>query len=141
MRDVYLPPDCLKCGKIKLQPNPYDYIVFNLGNIYLLELKSTKQKSFQLSDKIIKKHQIHSLTKYQDTEGVVSGFVFNFALWDNQTYFLDIKDFNDFVLKAERKSIPLDYCQNYGTLIDSKIKVKNYIYDINKFTTELKERR
>lgn len=128
--------------------NPYDFIVYQYPYYYALELKSTKSNafSFNIWDKkdsnyvktaMIKKHQIEGLTKAIQYKGVISGFVFNFRNEDStkqETYFLSINDFNDFIKDTNKKSInKLDVKKYKGTLIEQEIKKVKYNYNISKW--------
>jgi len=131
-RDVFLPPVCRTCNvaNIHLPAGLWDFTVYKYPILILLELKSTQSKSFSFDEKIIKAHQIKSLIKYKDYNGISSGFVFNFAKYDNLTYFLDIKDYVNFTEATDRKSIPLDYIEQKGVKILNQQKKVHYKYDI-----------
>lgn len=123
--------------------NPYDFLVFEKPNLFCLELKSTKYKSisiqtdFDENGKMIKLHQINSLTQSSLKEGVFSGFIFNFRDEENinnsSTYYLSIEKFNDFLTESGKKSInKLDVIQYNGIKLDQKIKRTRFSYDVKK---------
>lgn len=96
--------------------NPFDYFLFNGKTLYCLELKSTSQKymGFQenkddKSKKMIKWHQIESLTEASEYQGIIAGFMLNFRLNDDEqiTYFLDIRDFNKMKDSINKKSFTI----------------------------------
>ena len=86
--------------------NECDFFIWdsNMHIFYAIECKSTKYKSMSVqldkedkSSKMIKLHQIESLTKISKYDGAVAGFCLNFRDEKNDTerlYFLDIIDFN-----------------------------------------------
>ena len=103
--------------------NPYDYVLFNGEILFCLELKSTCQKymGFQVdkndkSSKIIKWHQIDSLTKASVYKNVIAGFVLNFRISDDEqlTYFLSIQDFNKMKSEINKKSFTIMDAVLYG---------------------------
>lgn len=135
---MYIPPQCRTCKtKIVVPKNPFDFLLFGDSVLMLLELKSTKQKSFSFSEKIIKKHQIKALEKYQYYPYVVPGFVFNFQSVNNETYFLYIKDFIEFKNNTTRKSVPYNYIKESGLLISCKKLKVNYRYNLEKFIDDV----
>jgi len=136
-RDVYIPPECRKCNKIHVPKNPFDFIIFQSPFLILTELKSSGAKSISLDEKIIKKHQIDNLSKFNKYEKTICGFIFNFRNYDNQTYFVDIEDFVQFAKEASRKSIPLDYCKDVGISVENKIKKVNYKYNLEKLFEDI----
>lgn len=89
-------------------------------------------------EKIIKKHQIDNLKKYSRYPGIISGFIFNFADYDNQTYFLPIDKFIYYKETTNRKSIPLEYIAENGVEIKHRLKVKNYKYFLDEFVNNFK---
>lgn len=139
-RDVFLPPECRACNKIHLPKNPFDLILYKQPTLILAELKSTGQKSISLDEKIIKKHQSLSLLKFSDYKGVICGFIFNFREFNNATFFIGIQDFMSFVEKAERKSIPLAYCQEVGIEVDQQLKKTRYKYNILKLFNDINKK-
>ncbi len=113
--------------------NECDFFVFDTKNriFYCLELKSTKYKTMNWqtnkddkSSKMIKYHQIESLTKFSGYENVISSFVFNFRdeeTCEQRVYFQNIKDFNQMVNEINRKSFDELHLIQYGA-----IKIKGY---------------
>lgn len=122
--------------------NPCDFIQFFQGHLFAMELKSTQYNSISIqideedSQKMIKKHQINSLINLANYEGVVAGFVLNFREKDSlaeDTYFIDIQHFSDFLDKTGKKSINrLDIVQFGGINIHQTLKRTKYIYDVKK---------
>lgn len=103
--------------------NPFDYFLFNGNILYCLELKSTCQKymGFQEneddeSSKMIKWHQIKSLTEASEYKNIVAGFILNFRLSDDEqiTYFLDVRDFNKMKNSINKKSFTIMDAVLYG---------------------------
>lgn len=130
--------------------NPYDFIMFEMPNLFNLELKSTGYSSISIQrnpeekNKMIKLHQINSLTQSSLHEGVFAGFIFNFRddedINNNYTYFMFISDFNTFLVERDKKSInKLDVVQYGGIRLDQKLKRTRYSYDIKKMIKNIRE--
>ena len=130
--------------------NPCDFIMFNQGNLFALELKSTHLKSIGIQREpkdngMIKLHQINSLLHFRQYEGVISGFILNYRDDENirneKTYFLDIIDFNKFLCDSEKKSINQNDVILYnGLLINQTIKRTLYTYDVKGILDRLVEK-
>jgi penicillin-binding protein-related factor A (putative recombinase) len=140
----------LKRGR-SVPKNKYDSLIFTKGRLFTVELKSNQKKSisFGRDDADIKPHQIESLTKDLQREGVIPGLLLNYRTYDNRTYFIHIKDFNDYLdvasgkkestykSKVNEKSIPLDIAAEIGTPVGSFIRRTKYGYYINKMCDDL----
>ena len=130
--------------------NPCDFIVYDYPNIFFLELKSTEYNAISIQrlptdpkDKMIKAHQINSLVQLSQAYGAISGFVFNFRKkedLDEDTYFMFIDDFSNFLVKTDKKSInKLDVVQYGGIKLDQKLKRTQYDYNIKKMVEDVKK--
>jgi recombination protein U len=113
--------------------SPFDYFLFYKGNLYCLELKSTKDKSisFAGSNPMIKQHQIDELKNAHD-KGCIAGFILNFRSSGN-TYFMSIRYFLNLSREIKKKSFNEDDLYISPRLINipsRKLKV-NYRYDLN----------
>lgn len=133
--------------------NECDFFVFdtNACILYCLELKSTKSKSisYQIdendkSKKMIKFHQIKSLTKFSNYNNVNSGFVFNFRDEENntqRTYFMNIKDFNKMRMSNNKKSCDeLDIIMNNAIKIHGELKRTHYRWFVDEFLKNMKNK-
>lgn len=112
--------------------SPYDYILFYRGNMYCLELKSTKNKaiSYAGSNPMIKEHQINELYK-ASTYGCRAGFILNFRSIQN-TYFMRIEYFiylRNSLNKNSFNENDFEICANCIRIPSKKLKV-NYRYDL-----------
>jgi len=119
-----LKDDSLGFANVK---NPCDFILYKIPNIYLLELKSHKGKSIPFG--AIQHYQIELLHRYNQMDGVVAGFVFNFRDV-NETYFVDAVTAYQFYHVGERKSFSLEWTRGNGILIPQKLKRTRYQYDL-----------
>jgi recombination protein U len=110
--------------------------VFYQGNLVLLELKSVLKKSLPLGN--IKESQIEGLTKAfnRNARHMFVGFLINFRDYE-ETYFMSIEQFNQYISNEERKSIPIEFCRDNCILIKQEKKKVRYRYDIEDFIKEL----
>ena len=82
--------------------NPFDCFMLYNGFFLPMELKSSKENRFSVQTEDgktgydIKLHQIKSLTKAQQFDNVMAGFVLDFRC--GNTYWISILDFNDSAL-------------------------------------------
>lgn len=152
IKDVHIPNDVreLLARYKKFLPtskNKYDFILFDQGCLFSLELKSVNAKSISITDpKIIKPHQVESLLEASMYENVVSGFIFNFrATDDNGTFFVPIDEYLEYCdiaingkeytykSKVNRSSIPVGICEEIGIRIKNFKKRTNYHYHVKDF--------
>jgi penicillin-binding protein-related factor A (putative recombinase) len=126
--------------------NPYDCQLFNgkTRTLYCLELKSASGKSMSFERKKgdnksanIKYHQIESLTKAAQYDGMVVGLVMNFRFEEQDTevtYFQSITDFNKMINNITKKSFNLIDLLKYNPIkIEQTKKKVNYTYNVEKF--------
>lgn len=117
--------DTLRFKNVK---NPADVLLFCKGKMFLLELKSTQEKSLPYGN--IGEHQLKGLYESSKIEGVVSGLVINFRSV-TETYFLQIDKALMYMQTNTRKSFPLDFVRKEGILINCKKKRVRYNYFTN----------
>ena len=127
--------------------NICDFFMYYKGILYALELKSTSYKSFSFEldknkpRKMIDVYQIEKLRELTKFKGIVPGFVFNFRNEEESnedTYFMRIEDFSEFVNNNEKKSINKSDIVVYGGIpIESKKKRKNFTYNIDKMINDI----
>lgn len=120
------------------QSNPYDFFVFFDGKLFLLELKSTKSKSFSVQTnkdekgKMIKLHQIESLSYAEQFNNVHPAFLFNFRLDQDYCFYMPIGIFEDIMFKNGKKSINFDEIKMHSLAVESKKLKINYRYNLEK---------
>lgn len=129
--------------------NPCDLFVFNplTKTLFAIEEKTTKYKSFTFDDpdgddkesKMVKRHQILSLTDFSRYRGVYPMFLFNFRdIGDDKiqmTYAQHIDDFRKMLDNiGNKKSFNiLDVVKNGGIKIDGIKKRTRYTWDMDRF--------
>ena len=137
--------------------NECDFFIFDDRHIllYAVECKSTKFKSMSYeteeeyeynkaskikSNRMIKYHQIQSLTNFSKFKNIVSGLFLNFRDDDKnfqRTYFLNIKDYNLMVQTLGKKSIDeIDILRHNAVKINGVLKRTRYAWDLNEFLSK-----
>lgn len=120
--------------------NPYDCFALYDGYFFAMELKSTKGASFSFEtegagngNKLIKLTQIQGLYDVSQYKNVYAGFIFNFRDNNNNTYFLNIKNFYEFYNNTTKFSInEKDIIEYKGVLIENKLLKVRRRYNIEK---------
>ena len=112
-------------------PSTTDYNGIYKGRYIDFEAKETKNKtSFSLRN--IHSHQIMHLEKIIE-HGGIAFLIIRFTNLD-KTFFLDAKHLKNFIDNNDRKSIPLDYIEKNGHIIEEKYNPRlDYIKIIEEF--------
>lgn len=112
------------------EPSTLDYTGIYRGKYLEFDAKETQSKtSFPLSN--IHKHQLEHISKVIQHDGIAY-LIVRFATLD-KTYLLMGSDLIQFMNEYDRKSIPLDYFENKGYLIEMKYTPRlDYIKVIDK---------
>ena len=126
--------------------NECDFFIWDSKThiFYAAECKTTKYKSMsvQLTDdgndnKMIKYHQIQSLTKISEFDGAIAGLFLNFRDEKNETertYFINITDFNKMMKTINKVSFnEIDILLNHGVKILGRKKRKYFSWDLDSF--------
>lgn len=131
--------------------NKCDFYLFgniqnDRGTLFGIECKSTGYTSIGIQrtpddpEKMIKAKQIDNLIELNLHDGIKAGFVLNFrddeCNLDN-TYYISIEDFSTFLNETQKKSINKTDCELRGIRIESKLKRKNYGYNIKKMIEDI----
>ena len=118
-------------NKVRFTPsNICDCLLYDGDNLYLLELKSCKGKSLPLNN--IREHQIDDLYTSSNYKNIIAGFVINFSEV-GRCFFIDTLRLKDFIAKEDRKSIPINYLEEFGLEINCQKKITHYRYDVEGF--------
>jgi len=128
-------------GNSKFTPkSEFDCLLFDGYNLFILELKSTKESRISFGDNgMIKTHQIRSLNSYSHYKNCISGFIFNFRDNSNFTCFLSVRDFDMITTDTEKKSVNIKEIAKYCIPIDNKLLRIQYSYDIAGFCLKFAE--
>lgn len=120
------------------QNNIADAFLFHIGEQYnrllILEFKSHKGKSLPLD--CIRENQYKEMLEASEKLAVIPLFIVFFSDIE-RCFALSIENFDKFVQKKERKSIPLEYFEKNGIEIEVIKKRTNYNYNIEEFLKEL----
>ncbi|EGS9997863.1 hypothetical protein I9Y31_000037 [Clostridium perfringens] len=110
--------------------NICDFEVFAEDKLFLFELKSYNGASIPLSG--IRKNQIEGMIKASEYENVEPYFLLNFRPLES-VYAIEVQKLNEFIKKAERKSIPVKWCIENGMEIKGTKKKVRFVYDLEEF--------
>lgn len=126
--------------------NECDFFIWDSKHrlFYAIECKTTKYKSMSVqldkedkSNKMIKYHQIESLTRISDFDGAIAGLFLNFRDKKNdteRTYFMNIIDFNKMMKTINKVSFnEIDILLNHGIKINGKRKRVYFGWDLDSF--------
>lgn len=132
--------DVDKIDSLYSKENPYDFHIYKYPNLMCLELKYTKYPSLSIQQddddkgKMIKLHQIEALTNASNFDGIKAGFLFCFyneKTDQEATYYMSIKNFNNFLKSTDKKSINIIDVATYGCVKVEQVKLRtHYHYDI-----------
>lgn len=126
--------------------NECDFFIWDSNKhiFYAIECKSTKYKSMTVqldkedkSSKMIKYHQIESLTKISEYDGAIAGFFLNFRDENNDTerlYFINIINFNKMMNEINKVSFNEIDAILYGAIkISGNKKRIHWKWDLDNF--------
>ncbi|WP_024613635.1 Holliday junction resolvase RecU [Clostridium sp. Ade.TY] len=110
--------------------NICDFQVFAENKLFLLELKSYNGVSIPLSG--IRKTQLEEMLKASNYKNIEPYFMFNFRPLQ-KIYTVKVENVQEFVTKAERKSIPVKWCIENGIEIEGVKKKVRFRYELERF--------
>jgi len=113
--------------------NICDCMIYANGSLCLLELKSHKGKSLPFS--AVRDNQLEELMGAYD-KGVLAGLLVEFSDV-KRVFWLDISIYNDYTKDSDRKSVPIDYFEEYGYELNVETKVVNITMNIKKFIDDI----
>lgn len=110
--------------------NICDFEVLAEDKLFLLELKSYNGVSIPLSG--IRKTQLEEMLKASEYKNIKPYFMFNFRLLQ-KIYAVKVENVQEFVTKAERKSIPVKWCIENGIELEGIKKKVRFKYNLEEF--------
>lgn len=129
--------------------NECDFLAFDTKThlLYAIECKSSKYKSISVqlrkddnSSSMVKYHQIDSLTKMSEYDGLHPGFFFNFRHFEGEKnacqtlYWQGIEDFNLMMNRTGKKSFnELDLLMNGAVKVSGNKKRTRYHWNLDEF--------
>jgi penicillin-binding protein-related factor A (putative recombinase) len=116
--------------------NVCDFLCYMYPNIFYIELKSTKGKTFAINR--ISQHQWQQMMIRQEVNGVKCGILLNFRPVNDfeQCWYISLSELNKIATKG-KKSIKLDEIKQIGIELEGKLKKINYQYNLEKFFQDL----
>ena len=118
------------------QSNICDCEVFNTESrtLYFLELKTHKGASIPFSailgaNKVSGLKKLRKMANANTYNGIVAGYLINFREHE-KAYFVNAEEVEIFILADERKSIPLEWCKQYGQDVPMRKLRTNYRLDV-----------
>lgn len=133
--------------------NPCDFFVFNSTShlFYAIELKSTKYKSMTYATskeedegknkKMIKYHQLESLRKLAEYDGIYAGLLLNFRDEESgyeRTYYISIERFDAMCKRINKGSFnEIDLIQNFALKVNGQKKRVHYRWDIGDMLSDI----
>ena len=133
--------------------NPCDFFVFNsLSHLfYAIELKSTKYKSMTYATskeedegknkKMVKFHQLESLRKLAEYDGIYAGLLLNFRDEESgyeRTYYISIERFDAMCKRINKGSFnEIDLINNYALKVNGQMKRVHYRWDIGDMLSDI----
>ena len=106
--------------------NICDYIAYNNGGLYLLELKSHKGSSLPFA--AISDYQLKGLSNI-DYFGIKAYFIINMRD-KRKTYAIEALKIKTYIETSDRKSIPISFMDSEGIEIKGIKKRSRYEYDV-----------
>ncbi|AIY83814.1 recombination U family protein [Clostridium baratii str. Sullivan] len=114
--------------------NICDFEVLAEDKLFLLELKSYNGVSIPLSG--IRKTQLEEMLKANEYKNIKPYFMFNFRPLQ-KIYAVKVENVQEFVIKAERKSIPVKWCIENGIELKGVKKKVRFKYNLEEFFKEI----
>lgn len=114
--------------------NVCDCMLFDGHFLYFVELKSHKGKS--IPNDCIRTNQIEEMVKYSKKKNVICHLVVFFSDIE-RCFSIEINQLVHYINTSDRKSIPLDYFENYCTEIDVEKLKTNYRYGIEQWLNNI----
>ena len=106
--------------------NICDYIAYNNGGLYLLELKSHKGTSLPYT--AISDYQLKGLSNI-DYPGIKAYFIINMRDKE-KTYAIEAQKIKKYIETSERKSIPISFMDDEGAEIKGIKRRTRFEYDV-----------
>lgn len=105
-----------------------DYLIFNWKKLCAMELKSTKWKSIPFSRLNMEQRQM--MLNQLWVKNFIAGYILNFRIKDNPTYWIPTEEVEQYIDEADRKSIPIDWLSDNCIPVESQIRTSRYDYNV-----------
>lgn len=115
--------------------NPFDFLVYNYPSLFCFELKAVQDRRLDFAK--IRPNQVEGLSKWSENKGVIAGVLVNFYTY-SQIFFVPIQ----LILKLKesgKKSINLDFCNEYCYKVDGSKKRTRFRINVLKTIKDLRD--
>lgn len=115
--------------------NPFDFLVYSYPNLFCFELKAVQDRRLDFAK--IRPNQVEGLSKWSENKGVIAGVLVNFYTY-SQIFFVPIQ----LILKLKesgKKSINLDFCNEYCYKVDGSKKRTRFRINVLKTIGDLRD--
>lgn len=106
-----------------------DFLLYSYPRLFLLELKSTQEKTFPIKN--IAPHQLENMSKF-NKNNMVAGFIINFRHHD-MTYFIRGDVLQYIITQQNLTRLSIELLEEHGVLIPQEKKRTRFRYDLSYF--------
>ena len=106
-----------------------DFLLYSYPRLFLLELKSTQEKTFPIKN--IAPHQLENMSKF-NKNNMVAGFIINFRL-HNMTYFIRGDVLQYIITQQNLTRLSIELLEEHGVLIPQEKKRTRFRYNLDYF--------
>lgn len=106
-----------------------DFLLYSYPRLFLLELKSTQEKTFPIKN--IAPHQLANMSKF-NKNNMVAGFIINFRHHD-MTYFIRGDVLQCIITQQNLTRLSIELLEEHGVLIPQEKKRTRFRYDLSYF--------
>ena len=106
-----------------------DFLLYSYPRLFLLELKSTQEKTFPIKN--IAPHQLENMSKF-NKNNMVAGFIINFRHHD-MTYFIQGDVLQYIITQQNLTRLSVELLEEHGVLIPQEKKRTRFRYNLDYF--------
>ena len=106
-----------------------DFLLYSYPRLFLLELKSTQEKTFPIKN--IAPHQLENMSKFTKNN-MVAGFIINFRHHD-MTYFIRGDVLQYIITQQNLTRLSIELLEEHGVLIPQEKKRTRFRYNLDYF--------
>ena len=106
-----------------------DFLLYSYPRLFLLELKSTQEKTFPIKN--IAPHQLENMSKF-NKNNMIAGFIINFRL-HKMTYFIRGDVLQYIITQQNLTRLSIELLEEHGVLIPQEKKRTRFRYNLDYF--------
>ena len=106
-----------------------DFLLYSYPRLFLLELKSTQEKTFPIKN--IAPHQLENMSKF-NKNNMIAGFIINFRHHD-MTYFIRGDVLQYIITQQNLTRLSVELLEEHGVLIPQEKKRTRFRYNLDYF--------